>query len=73
MIPIATIYESEASAVICVYIDNNDLRSLECATLTLANMLKLHSDLSQEYAELLETHIERLRKMTNTAKEADDI
>ena len=56
-----------------ICINDNDLRSLEFATLTLSNMLKLHSNLNEDYAELLDTHIGRLRKLIDTAKEADDI
>ena len=56
-----------------ICINDNDLRSLEFATLALSNMLKLHSNLNEDYAELLETHIGRLRKLIDTAKEADDI
>jgi hypothetical protein len=57
----------------CVYLDDDNVRSVQFAILTLSNMLRLHSGLSNEQAELLETHIRRLREIIDTAKEADDI
>lgn len=57
----------------CVYLGDNDLRSVQFAILTLTNMLRLRPDLSQENAELLETHIRQLREIIDMAKEADDI
>lgn len=63
----------EVSLVKCVYVDNDDLRSIQFAILTFSNLLRLRSDLSQENAELLEIHIQRLREIIDTAKEADDI
>ena len=57
----------------CVHLNDNDVRSLEFAILTLSNMLRLHSNLNEDSKELLETHIGRLRKLIDTAKEADDI
>ena len=56
-----------------VCVDENALKSVEFATLTLSNMLKLHSNLNEDSKELLETHIGRLRKLIDMAKEADDI
>ena len=57
----------------CVYLTDDDLRSVQFAILTLSNMLRLRPDLSQENAELLEIHIRQLREIIDTAKEADDI
>ena len=57
----------------CVYLTDDDLRSVQFAILTLSNMLRLRLDLSQENAELLEIHIRQLREIIDTAKEADDI
>ena len=57
----------------CVHIDDYILKSVDFAILTLSNMLRLHSNLNEDDAELLGTHIERLRKLSETAKEADDI
>ena len=56
-----------------VCVDENALKSVEFATLTLSNMLKLHSNLNEDSKELLETHIGRLRKLIDAAKEVDDI
>ncbi len=56
-----------------VCVDENALKSVEFAILALSNMLRLHSNLNEDCAELLETHIGRLRKLIDTAKEADDI
>lgn len=63
----------EVSPVKCVYLDDENLRSVQFAILTLTNMLRLRSDLSRENAELLETHIRQLREIIDMAKEADDI
>lgn len=57
----------------CVYVDDDDLRSIQFAILTFSNMLRLRPDLPQENAELLEMHIRQLRELIDTAKEADDI
>lgn len=57
----------------CVYLDDNNLRSVQFAILTLSNMLRLRPDLSQENTEQLETHIRQLREIIDTAKEADDL
>ena len=56
-----------------VCVDENALKSLEFAILTLSNMLRLHSNLNEDDAELLEIHIGRLRKLSETVKEADEI
>ncbi len=57
----------------CVHMDDDILKSVDFAILTLSNMLRLHSNLNEDDAELLGTHIERLRKLSKTAKEADEI
>lgn len=57
----------------CVYLNDDDLRSIQFAISMFTNMLRLRPDLSQENTELLEIHIRQLREIIDTAKEADDI
>ena len=63
----------EVSPVKCVYLNDDDLRSIQFAILMFSNMLRLRPDLSDENAEPLEIHIRQLREIIDTANEADDI